>query len=134
MQKLLSGAGITLPLWMSAAPSAASPGTVINLPAVIIVLCIMYLLVVGIRESARFNAVQVGAFASESLARSAANEARRKAPELATGLAFVTQVQTPRGKLFRARVGGLSQQAADNGCDRLTRQRWQCAMISPDAL
>lgn len=79
-------------------------------------------------------AVQVGAFASESLARSAANEARRKAPELATGLAFVTQVQTPRGKLFRARVGGLSQQAADNGCDRLTRQRWQCAMISPDAL
>jgi cell division septation protein DedD len=79
-------------------------------------------------------AVQVGAFASESLARSAANEARRKAPELASGLAFVTQVQTPRGKLFRARVGGLTQQAADNGCDRLTRQRWQCAMVSPDAL
>ena len=60
MQKLLAGAGITLPLWMSGAPSAASPGTVINLPAVIIVLCIMYLLVVGIRESARFNAVMVG--------------------------------------------------------------------------
>ena len=49
-----------LPLWMSGAPSAASPGTVINLPAVIIVLCICYLLVVGIRESARFNAVMVG--------------------------------------------------------------------------
>lgn len=79
-------------------------------------------------------AVQVGAFASESLARSAANEARRKAPELASGLAFVTQVQTPRGKLFRARVGGLSQQAADNGCDRLSRQRWQCSLVSPDAL
>jgi APA family basic amino acid/polyamine antiporter len=60
MQKLLSGIGITLPLWMSAAPSAASPGTIINLPAVIIVLMIMYLLVVGIRESARFNAVMVG--------------------------------------------------------------------------
>ena len=46
--------------WMSAAPSANSPGAIINLPAVIIVLCIMYLLVVGIRESARFNAVMVG--------------------------------------------------------------------------
>ncbi|MBP7776833.1 MAG: amino acid permease [Acidobacteria bacterium] len=60
MQKLLSGAGITLPAWMSAAPSAASPGAIINLPAVLIVLGIMYLLIVGIRESARFNAIMVG--------------------------------------------------------------------------
>jgi APA family basic amino acid/polyamine antiporter len=59
MQRLLAGAGVTLPVWMSAAPGAV-PGAVINLPAVIIVLCIMYLLVVGIRESARFNAVMVG--------------------------------------------------------------------------
>jgi APA family basic amino acid/polyamine antiporter len=60
MQKLLEGAGITLPVWMTAAPHANAPGAVINLPAVIIVLLIMYLLVVGIRESARFNAVMVG--------------------------------------------------------------------------
>ena len=60
MQKLLEGAGIALPVWMSAAPSANAPGALVNLPAVIIVLCIMYLLVVGIRESARFNAVMVG--------------------------------------------------------------------------
>jgi APA family basic amino acid/polyamine antiporter len=60
MQKLLEGAGIALPVWMTAAPSASAPGAVINLPAVIIVLLIMYLLVVGIRESARFNAVMVG--------------------------------------------------------------------------
>ena len=60
MQKLLEGAGIALPVWMSAAPSANAPGALINLPAVIIVLCIMYLLVVGIRESARFNAIMVG--------------------------------------------------------------------------
>ena len=59
MQRLLAGAGITLPVWMQAAPSALTPGTVINLPAVIIVLLIMILLVVGIRESARFNAVMV---------------------------------------------------------------------------
>src|SRR5512139_2894436 len=59
MQKLLSGAGITLPTWMSAAPSAQLPGAIINLPAVIIVLIIMILLVIGVRESARFNAAMV---------------------------------------------------------------------------
>jgi APA family basic amino acid/polyamine antiporter len=58
MQKLLHGFGIDLPLWMSAAPGSA-PGTVINLPAVIIVLLIMVLLVIGVRESARVNAVMV---------------------------------------------------------------------------
>ncbi|HEX6313988.1 MAG TPA: amino acid permease [Gemmatimonadaceae bacterium] len=60
MQRLLAGAGIYLPTWMTAAPSAATPGTLINLPAVIIVLVMMVLLVIGVRESARFNAVMVG--------------------------------------------------------------------------
>jgi APA family basic amino acid/polyamine antiporter len=59
MQRLLGGAGIQLPLWMSAAPSAATPGTLINLPAMLIVLVMMVLLVIGVRESARFNAVMV---------------------------------------------------------------------------
>jgi APA family basic amino acid/polyamine antiporter len=58
MQKLLTGVGIHLPLWMTAAPGSA-PGTLINLPAVLIVLAIMVLLVIGVRESARFNAVMV---------------------------------------------------------------------------
>ena len=57
-QRILAGFGIGLPTWMTAAPAAA-PGAVINLPAVIIVLLIMILLVVGIRESARFNAAMV---------------------------------------------------------------------------
>jgi APA family basic amino acid/polyamine antiporter len=43
---------------MSAAPTAA-PGAVVNLPAILIVLVITWLLVVGVRESARFNAVMV---------------------------------------------------------------------------
>jgi basic amino acid/polyamine antiporter, APA family len=55
MQRLLAGFGIELPIALGAAP----PVGVINLPAVIIVLLIMVLLVVGIRESARFNAVMV---------------------------------------------------------------------------
>jgi APA family basic amino acid/polyamine antiporter len=59
MQRLLAGAGIELPLWMTAAPSAATPGTLVNLPAIIIVLVMMVLLVIGVRESARFNAAMV---------------------------------------------------------------------------
>ena len=57
-QRILAGFGIQLPAWMTAAPGAAA-GSVINLPAMIIVLLIMVLLIVGIRESARFNAVMV---------------------------------------------------------------------------
>jgi basic amino acid/polyamine antiporter, APA family len=59
MQRLLAGAGMPLPVWMSAAPSATTPGTLINLPAVFIVLLICVLLVIGVRESARFNAAMV---------------------------------------------------------------------------
>ena len=57
-QRILAGFGLHLPVWMSAAPGAA-PGAIINLPAMLIVLGIMVLLIVGIRESARFNAVMV---------------------------------------------------------------------------
>ena len=57
-QRILAGFGLQLPLWMSAAPAAA-PGAVVNLPAMVIVLLIMILLIVGIRESARFNAAMV---------------------------------------------------------------------------
>jgi APA family basic amino acid/polyamine antiporter len=55
MQRLLAGAGIELPVWLSAAP----PVGVINLLAVLIVLVIMVLLVIGVRESARANAIMV---------------------------------------------------------------------------
>src|ERR671913_145767 len=58
MQRLLAGFGIELPVWMSAAPGSA-PGTLVNLPAILIVLLIMILLVRGVRESARANAVMV---------------------------------------------------------------------------
>ncbi|HEY8548984.1 MAG TPA: amino acid permease [Vicinamibacterales bacterium] len=58
MQRLLAGAGIHLPVWMTAAPGTVE-GSIINLPAVLIVLVICWLLVIGIRESARANAVMV---------------------------------------------------------------------------
>jgi APA family basic amino acid/polyamine antiporter len=55
MQRLLAGFGLELPVALGAPP----PVGIINLPAVIITLLIMVLLVVGVRESARFNAVMV---------------------------------------------------------------------------
>ena len=58
MQRLLHGAGIDLPVWSQAAIGSA-PGNFINLPAVLIVLLIMTLLVIGVRESARVNAILV---------------------------------------------------------------------------
>jgi APA family basic amino acid/polyamine antiporter len=57
-QRILAGFGLELPAWMAAAPGVA-PGAAINLPAVLIVLAITVVLVIGIRESARFNAVMV---------------------------------------------------------------------------
>jgi APA family basic amino acid/polyamine antiporter len=58
-QRILAGFGLHLPAWMSAAPAAGVAGAVVNLPAIIIVLIISALLVIGVRESARFNAVMV---------------------------------------------------------------------------
>ena len=57
-QRILAGFGMHLPAWMTASPDSAV-GSLINLPAVLIVLAIMVLLVIGVRESARFNAVMV---------------------------------------------------------------------------
>src|SRR6476660_6733345 len=57
-QRILAGFGLHLPAWMSASPDP-SAGTLVNLPAILIVLGIMVLLVIGVRESARFNAAMV---------------------------------------------------------------------------
>ena len=58
-QRILAGFGLHLPAWMSAAPAAGVEGALVNLPAIIIVLIISALLVIGVRESARFNAAMV---------------------------------------------------------------------------
>ncbi|MFC7393908.1 amino acid permease [Scopulibacillus cellulosilyticus] len=57
-QGLLSGFGIHLPTALTSAFDPAK-GTVIDLPAVIIVLLIAFLLSRGVKESAKFNAVMV---------------------------------------------------------------------------
>jgi APA family basic amino acid/polyamine antiporter len=62
---LLKSAGITIPASIASAPLAydgvhfTSTGTLFNLPAVVLILCMTALLVVGIQESARFNNIIV---------------------------------------------------------------------------
>lgn len=72
--------------------------------------------------------VQVGAFSSESQARSAASTARNDGRD---GRAVVQPVAQGRSTLYRARVMGLSRSAAQQLCDRM-RGRGGCSVISPD--
>ena len=76
-------------------------------------------------------AVQVGAFASQNLARTAAHAAR-EAGGGPTARALVQPVASGRSTLYRARVTGLSQPAAQAVCDRL-RRNGACMVLSPDA-
>ncbi|MCL6604747.1 MAG: amino acid permease [Paenibacillus sp.] len=57
-QGLLEGFGLHLPTVLSGAYDA-DKGTIINLPAVVIILLISYLLTRGVKETARFNAIMV---------------------------------------------------------------------------
>ncbi|WP_419899860.1 lytic transglycosylase domain-containing protein [Roseomonas sp. USHLN139] len=75
--------------------------------------------------------VQVGAFASANLARTAAGEARSR---LGIGSArpAVEQVSAGNGTLYRARVMGLSREHAQSACDKL-RSQGACIIVSPGA-
>ena len=74
-------------------------------------------------------AVQVGAFASQNLARGAASAAR----ETAGGASRIQVQPVPGGRstLYRARVTGLSQPAAQQMCERL-RRNGACLVLSPE--
>ena len=73
-------------------------------------------------------AVQVGAFANPTQARGAAEAAQ----DAAGGRTAVQPVASGRATLYRARVTGLSQPAAQAACDRL-RRKGACIVLSPDA-
>jgi len=78
-------------------------------------------------------AIQVGAFASESQARAATDTAKRQASELGAARPMVGSVKQGRGTLFRARLTGLSHNAATSACEKIARGRSGCIVISPDA-
>jgi len=79
-------------------------------------------------------AVQVGAFANQNLAAAATMAARDHAKEVLAGARpAVAGVRQPGGILYRARLTGLSRDAAAHACERLARARTNCMIVSPDA-
>ena len=79
-------------------------------------------------------AVQVGAFENASMASAATAAARATARDVLGGARpAVSSVRQPRGTLYRARLVGLSRDAATHACERLVRIRTNCMIVSPDA-
>lgn len=80
-------------------------------------------------------AIQVGAFASESQAQAAVGSAREKAHgELSVAHPHVASVQQSRGRLWRARLTGMSRETAVQACEKLSHGRGgNCIVLSPDA-
>lgn len=79
-------------------------------------------------------AIQVGAYSNESLARAALGTAReRAATELSVAHASVSGVHQARGHLYRARLTGLSRDAAVQACERLAHGRTSCMVLSPES-
>ncbi len=77
-------------------------------------------------------AIQVGAFGNEPMARAAADTARNKA-QLASAHSVVGTTKQATNTLYRARVTGLSREAAVQACDKIGKGRGGCIVLSPDA-
>ncbi len=78
-------------------------------------------------------AIQVGAFGNEGLARIAVGNAREQAGTvLSSAHQAVAGIHEQHGTLYRARLTGLSRDAATQACERL-RSRTNCIVLSPDA-
>jgi cell division septation protein DedD len=79
-------------------------------------------------------AIQVGAFAHESEANLALGNAREHAHvELAVAHQHVASVRASHGVLWRARLTGLSHEAAVQACQKLSRMRMGCVVVSPES-
>jgi D-alanyl-D-alanine carboxypeptidase len=76
--------------------------------------------------------IQVGAFRSPTESNKAVEEARRAVPDLLTpARVAVMEVNTPAGRLYRARLIGVSSASADRACARLSSKGSACMTVSP---
>ncbi|MGF7209195.1 cell division septation protein DedD [Skermanella aerolata] len=76
--------------------------------------------------------IQVGAFRSPTESNKAVEDARRAVPDLLTpARVYVMEVNTPAGRLYRARLIGVSSASADRACARLSSQGAACMTVSP---
>ena len=79
-------------------------------------------------------AIQVGAFSNADMARIAAGSAHRHASDsLGSARQQVSGVRQGRATLYRARLVGLSHDAATQACAKLTRNRSSCVVLAPGA-
>lgn len=79
--------------------------------------------------------VQLGAFRSPDDGLRVIDKARRVAPGgmLVRAQQVVQPVETQAGPLYRARLSGLSQEAAANACASLVGQGMACFVVAPGA-
>ncbi len=78
-------------------------------------------------------AIQVGAFGNEGQAHAAAGAARERVGALlASSRVFVGPVHQAHGTLYRARLTGLSRDAALAACEKLGHHGG-CLVVAPDA-
>ncbi len=79
-------------------------------------------------------AIQVGAYANEGQARAAAETARSEAREaLSQARPAIGLVHQAHGTLYRARLVGVSRDAAVQACERISRSHTACVVVSPEA-
>ena len=79
-------------------------------------------------------AIQVGAFGNESQARAAADSARNQARDLlGHSRPAVGAVRVSSATLYRARLLGLSRDAAVQACEKLGHSRGACIVVSPNS-
>lgn len=77
-------------------------------------------------------AIQVGAFGNEGMARAAADTARQRVASLSARSTIGTTKQA-NNTLYRARVTGLSRDAAVQACEKMGKSHSNCIVLSPDA-
>jgi len=78
-------------------------------------------------------AIQVGAFGNQGQARAATEAARDQAHiVLASAREMIGTVHQAKGTLYRARLTGLSRDAAIPACEKLNKKN-SCIVVSPDA-
>ena len=79
-------------------------------------------------------AIQVGAFGNQAQARTAAEMARSQAHDmLGNAKPTVGMVRQASATLYRARLVGLSRDAAVQACEKLSHGRNSCLVVSPDS-
>lgn len=79
-------------------------------------------------------AIQVGAYGNPSQASAATGQAKQRAREpLSAAQPKVMGVHQGRSTLWRARFTGLSRESAVEACQKLSRSRTNCIVLSPDA-